>query len=110
MTRPAPLEKGIERKVCEYAKERGVLVYKFSSPNHAAVPDRMFIFCGTVFFIEFKREGCKPTIPQDREHARMRRNGAHVYVVDNIEYGKSLIDRIVNASPQPAALVPETCG
>jgi hypothetical protein len=55
------LEKQIEKKVCDYAKERGMLVYKFTSPNRMAVPDRLFI-CpdGRVFFIEFKREGQSP--------------------------------------------------
>ena len=48
------LEKQIEAKVCDYAKERGLLVYKFTSPNRMAVPDRMFIRPdGKVFFIEF---------------------------------------------------------
>ena len=35
------LEKQIEAKVCEYAKTKGVLVYKFTSPARAAVPDRL---------------------------------------------------------------------
>ena len=37
------LEKQIERSVCDYAKSIGFLVYKFTSPERAAVPDRMFI-------------------------------------------------------------------
>lgn len=98
------LEKDIERKVCEYAKQKGMLVYKFSSPNHAAVPDRMFISRGIVFFVEFKREGAKPTPAQIREHARMTENGAMVYVIDNVNDGRYLIDLIgSHASPSPTA-------
>ena len=37
------LEKQIERKVCDYAKNKGLLAYKFTSPARAAVPDRLFI-------------------------------------------------------------------
>ena len=37
------LEKQIESKVCDYAKSKGVLAYKFTSPARAAVPDRLFI-------------------------------------------------------------------
>ena len=37
------LEKQIEAKVCDYAKTKNVLVYKFTSPARAAVPDRLFI-------------------------------------------------------------------
>ena len=36
------LEKDIEKAVCDYAKSKGVLTYKFSSPNHVGVPDRIF--------------------------------------------------------------------
>ena len=50
-----PLEKDIEAKVCLYARDKGMLTYKFTSPARAAVPDRMFIYKGRVFFIEFKR-------------------------------------------------------
>ena len=59
------LEKQIEAKVCDYAKSKGVLAYKFTSPARAAVPDRMFISPdGRVWFCEFKREGQKPTAAQ----------------------------------------------
>jgi hypothetical protein len=64
------LEKQIEAKVCDYAKSKGVLAYKFTSPARAAVPDRLFIGPdGRMWFCEFKREGAKPTPQQEREHA-----------------------------------------
>ena len=37
------LEKQIEERVGTYAKEQGFLVYKFTSPQRAAVPDRLYI-------------------------------------------------------------------
>jgi hypothetical protein len=87
------LEKQIETKVCDYAKDRGLLVYKFTSPNRMAVPDRMFIRSdGVVFFIEFKREGMKPTPAQDREHHRLRGHMINVFVVDDVTTGKWVID------------------
>ena len=87
------LEKQIETKVCDYAKERGLLVYKFTSPNRMAVPDRMFIRPdGVVFFIEFKREGMKPTPAQDREHHRLRGHMINVFGVDDVTTGKWVID------------------
>ena len=48
------LEKDIEKKVCDEAKKLGWLTYKFSSPAHRGVPDRIFIKDGEVVFIEFK--------------------------------------------------------
>lgn len=87
------IEKDIERKVNDYAKERGLLVYKFTSPNRAAVPDRLYILpSGHMFFIEFKAEGKKPTPAQEREHARLRGHNVTVYVVDNVTEGKQIID------------------
>ena len=90
------LEKQIEAKVCEYAKSKGVLAYKFTSPNRAAVPDRLFVRPdGVIFFIEFKRGGQKPTDAQEREHDRLRRHNVNVFVVDNIDSGKMVIDMMV---------------
>lgn len=87
------LEKQIERNVCDYAKERGMLVYKFTSPERAAVPDRLFITPkGRVWFIEFKREGVKPTVPQMREHERLRGHGVTVFVVDTVDKGRAAVD------------------
>ena len=96
------LEKQIEAKVCDYAKERGLLVYKFTSPARMAVPDRMFIRPdGKVFFIEFKREGMRPTPAQDREHLRLRSYCVQVYVVDDVTTGKWVIDTfgVLHANP-----------
>lgn len=87
-----PLEKVIEEKVCIYAKEQGWLVYKFTSPSRMAVPDRLFIRNGQVFFCEFKRKGEVPTPAQEREHIRLRQQKIHVWVIDNIEEGKKMVD------------------
>lgn len=90
------LEKQIEAKVCDYAKSKGALVYKFTSPARAAVPDRLFIGpTGRVWFIEFKREGQKPTPAQEREHARLRGHNVSVFVIDDVEQGKAVVDAMV---------------
>ena len=90
------LERDIEAKVCDYAKTKLILAYKFTSPARAAVPDRLFVMPGgRVFFCEFKRAGQKPTPPQDREIARLRAQGSLVFVVDNVDDGKAMIDAMV---------------
>jgi hypothetical protein len=90
------LEKEIESKVCEYARAKGVLAYKFTSPARAAVPDRMFIAPdGRVWFCEFKRGGQKPTPAQEREHAKLRTQKVNVFVIDNVIEGKTMIDVMV---------------
>ena len=90
------LEKQIEKAVCDYAKSKGVLCYKFVSPGHAGVPDRMFITpAGKVFFIEFKRMGGKATPLQMREIERLQSQGVNVAIVDNVIEGQYHIDRIM---------------
>jgi len=95
-----PLEKVIERKVCDYAKKKNIAVYKFTSPNRVSVPDRMFI-CenGNIFFIEFKRLGNKPTIKQAREIQRLAERNVSVFVIDNIDDGVKLIDGFLKINP-----------
>ena len=87
-------EADIEQRVCYYAKTRyGMLTDKFTSPNRRSVPDRLFCLCGgRTFFIEFKSPGKKPTAQQHRDHERRRALGHHVYVVDDVETGKQIID------------------
>lgn len=90
------LEKKIEAAVCDYAKSKGLLVYKFTSPARHAVPDRMFVLTsGEVFFIEFKRKGQKLTVPQQREHERLRGHNVCAFVVDNVEEGRRIVDMMV---------------
>lgn len=89
------LEKQIEKVVCEYAKSLGILTYKFTSPGRAAVPDRLFISpTGKIMFIEFKREGQKPTPAQAREHERLRGHGCMVFVIDSVVTGKLIADAV----------------
>jgi len=91
------LEKQIEHTVCEYARARDVLAYKFTSPNRMAVPDRLFILpSGKMFFCEFKRTGAKPTESQEREHLRLRQHKVDVFVVDNVEAGKMMINLMLD--------------
>lgn len=93
------LEKQIEKKVCDYAKSKHCLVYKFTSPARASVPDRLFIsMTGRVWFIEFKAKGKKPTPGQAREIARLQAYGVRVFVVDDVEQGKQIIDEMVNVT------------
>jgi hypothetical protein len=90
------LEKDIEAKICDYARSKNVLAYKFTSPARAAVPDRLFIAPdGRIWFCEFKREGAKPTAAQDREHTRLRQSKVNVFVIDNVIEGKNMIDLMV---------------
>lgn len=88
-----PLEKDIEKKVCDYAKTLGILCYKFTSPARRSVPDRLFIMPAAkgIFFIEFKRKGKLPTPAQEVEIAKIRAQGVSVFVCDSVEDAKAAV-------------------
>ena len=85
-------ESFVEKKICDYAKSKDWLALKFTSPGTKGVPDRVFLKSSKIFFIEFKALGKKPTKLQAHCHRLLRREGFNVYVVDNVEYGKEVID------------------
>jgi len=93
---PAPLEKEIEKKICDYAKKHGCYVRKFTSPNQRSVPDRLFIAPGgAVGFLEVKRGGEKPTKGQLYEMGLLKVVGATVDWCDNVEKGKQFVDDLL---------------
>jgi hypothetical protein len=90
------LEKDLERKVVAYAKSKGVLCYKFSSPGNRGVPDRILIGpTGRIAFLELKREGQKPTALQLHTIDKLRAQGCNAGWVDNLKSAKAIIDNLV---------------
>jgi hypothetical protein len=87
------LEKDIEAAGCRHAEKRGWRAMKFTSPSYRSVPDRIhFKHPGRVFFIEYKKPGEVPTEKQAKEIKRLRDEGFDVFVVDDIEQAKFIID------------------
>jgi uncharacterized protein YcbX len=87
-------ESDIERKAGAYAIRLSYWHRKFRSPGKRSAPDRIFANrFGFVMFLEFKSPGKKPTALQLDEHAAMRANGLIVYVVDNLDAAKALLDK-----------------
>lgn len=80
-------ESAIETKVCEIAKRNGWLTFKFVSPAHRGVPDRIFIREGRIVFIEFKAPGKQPTKLQAHTINKLREAGCEVWVCDSVESG-----------------------
>lgn len=64
---------------------RGWEQRKLSYEGRKGAPDRMVLAPSTLFFIECKAPGQKPTLIQEREHERLRRAGAPVFVCDSEE-------------------------
>lgn len=84
-------ESSIEDRVCRIAKSRGWFVRKVTWIGQIGAPDRVFIRCGYVLWIEFKAPGMKPRPSQVAEHRKMTKAGARVFVVDSIDGGDRLL-------------------
>ena len=79
-------EKYLERALCDGMKELGGVAYKFVSPGHRGVPDRMCVLPGgQVVFVELKSYGKKPTPLQEIEINRLKDLGFEVLVIDSTE-------------------------
>jgi len=96
MKKTSPLEKEIEKKICDYAKSKGCYVRKFVSPNNRSVPDRLIIAPGgAVGFLEVKREGCAPTKAQHTEIGSLLKVGANAAWCDSVKGGKVFVDKLL---------------
>jgi len=103
-----PLEKEIEKKVCDYAKKRGCIVRKFTSPAHRSVHDRIIVAPGGVVgFLELKRPGQKPTPLQAHEIKLFADQGCNSGWVDNVESGKRFVDNLIKQGQVETRTIPD---
>lgn len=87
-------EKSLEQKLVRAVKEKSGIAYKFTSPGHNGVPDRILVFPGgRVVFVEVKAPGRgRLSALQKQEIKRLKALGAEVYVLDSYEG----LERVVN--------------
>jgi len=76
-------ESTLEAKIVKYCRENGILTYKFSSPSHRGVPDRVMMEDGKVMFLEVKAPGKTPSALQLHEIEKIRKSGVVAVWVDN---------------------------
>lgn len=82
--KPRPmLEKEIEKKGNDYAESKGWLQFKFVSPSHRSVPDRIYFRDGRTMLVEWKKNGEEPTKLQAKTIKEIQAQGIEVHVVDN---------------------------
>ena len=84
MTREIEIEQYLVKRV----KQRRGFVRKVEWPGHRGAPDRIAAWptrVGGPVFVELKAPGEKPEPHQEREHARMRKAGLEVDVIDSFE-------------------------
>ena len=79
-------ESSIESRLRERCKALDILCYKFTSPAHRGVPDRILITpMGAVIFVELKSPTGVLSDLQKFERARLTKRHQHFYVVNSVE-------------------------
>lgn len=80
------LEKDVERYLVKSVRDLGGACFKWVSPGHVGVPDRVVIRPGgRVAFVEVKRPGQKPTKLQMHVLELLRQLGCQAVWVDSKE-------------------------
>ena len=69
-------ESEIERHFVWTVERMGGITYKFTSPAHRGVPDRIIMAGGKVLFLELKQAGKQPTPLQMREMENINAHSA----------------------------------
>ena len=91
------LEKQLEEKCCEYARQKGIVAVKLENVGMVGIPDRMFIGAGgKTIFVEFKSPSRKGVIsPMQKFWLDFLGDAGRV--IDDFEKFKKLIDSIYNS-------------
>lgn len=80
------LETVAERRFADFVRKQGYTCIKI---QRRGWPDRLIqLDNGYSFYIEFKRQGEKPTKLQEFTHNTIRQQGTHVYVADTFEFAE----------------------
>lgn len=84
-------EGAVENYLYRKAKARGWIAYKFTSPGHAGVPDRIVVGNGKVYFVELKAANGRLSGLQKACIAKLNELGANVRVC----YSKEDVDVVM---------------
>lgn len=95
----ADLESRIEQKTTDYAKSLGMLSLKLNVVGQVGWPDRIYVWNGHTWYVEFKAAKQKPRPIQLYIHGELAKRQAVVRVVDNLIDGRSVINELYNLPP-----------
>lgn len=95
------LESDLERRLVAHCLSRGLLTYKFTSPAHRGVPDRIICGGGKVLFLELKAPGKKIGRLQQREIERLRSAGLFANWADDLTSAKQIVHEVFDEESLP---------
>lgn len=86
----------LEKWAKDYAKTHGVLMYKFRTPANRGLPDDILFYDGKCVLVEFKSPKGTGTLSplQEREIAKIRSQGIHVFTCASVGTFKAIINAI----------------
>ena len=88
-------ESVIEAHLVKRVKQAGGVAFKWVSPGHSGVPDRIVMLSGgRIIFVEMKAPGKKPTPMQERQHIKLMKLGMWVVVLDSIAGVDTFVEEI----------------
>ena len=91
------LEKQLEEKCCEYARQKGIVAVKLENVGMVGIPDRMFIGeGGKTLFVEFKSPNGKGVVSNEQKFW-LEFLGDTGQVIDDFEVFKKLIGSTYNS-------------
>ena len=90
-------EKELERKLVQAVRATDGICPKFTSPGFDGMPDRIVLLPeGGIGFVEVKRHGEKLRPLQESRHILLRQLGFQVFILDNINQIKNILEEIQN--------------
>ncbi|MFE4332476.1 VRR-NUC domain-containing protein [Streptomyces sp. NPDC056831] len=92
-------ERTVEGYLLRQCRANGLLCLKFVSPARRGVPDRIVVAQSRTVFVEVKRPGGQLRKLQETMHAKLRRHGAEVHVVDDEPGVDAFIARLLKDQP-----------
>lgn len=92
-------EQKLENFLIRQAKKRDILCYKFKSPSHAGVPDRILIKHGHIIFLELKAPGQTPRPLQAVTIKKIRKHGGDALWSSDQDEITDLLDGLLTRKP-----------
>ena len=86
-------ERELQKECLKYARDLGFFARKVETPHYRGFPDCLFIFEGSVFFVEFKHPNNRGRLSehQKMDILKLEDAGVAVHVVNDFKVFKNII-------------------